>query len=517
MAAQEIGSEGDGGVSEEDLKAAFMKFDSDNSGSINISELQNAMKILGVKCNQNSAKKVLDIMDKDGNGTIELDEFINFFCKISNADEMKFLLSDANRRFFEYKQTVETDPTFAKTFTIPPSIRHHRMINGHEGEVEAVKWISDTQLLSGSIDGEIKLWDVTATERYPRPLRSISLNGVPLYSMAATPNGESVLVGLSSKKDNIKLLSMQTGDVLSRYGGHETPVYSCCFDADGAMFLSGSKNGQMCIHDTGYPEPKCRWKGHLSVVYSMAFDASQQRICSASADGTVKVFDDRSFDGDAKAALVIDDAAASGRVFKALWRKEHEIISGGEDYCMKRWDIRKVRDGPISSYFGHTSEVRAIELSPDGEFLVSGTQSGAIRVWLSDEAGRIRQQREQAMASIQELEAKKNRDEEGMLNGEVLPEDLKATCADLSRETAVHGKLIQVQNEQLLLGCTQARLGLDGSSLPVSSIAWRNLASERDVACIACGSHDQSVRIFKVELATLRDFLGSEPFKSNAS
>ena len=36
--------------------------------------------------------------------------------------------------------------------------------------------------------------------------------------------------------------------------------------------------------------------------------------------------------------MIIDDAAASGVVFKALWRGENEIISCGDDYCVKKWD-----------------------------------------------------------------------------------------------------------------------------------------------------------------------------------
>ena len=39
------------------------------------------MRLVGVKCTANSAKKVLKVIDTDGSGEIELDEFLVFFKK----------------------------------------------------------------------------------------------------------------------------------------------------------------------------------------------------------------------------------------------------------------------------------------------------------------------------------------------------------------------------------------------------------------------------------------------------
>ena len=58
-------------MDEGELRRVFDQFDSDKSGAIDVKELQDAMRMLGVKCSANSAKRVLAAIDKDGNGTVE--------------------------------------------------------------------------------------------------------------------------------------------------------------------------------------------------------------------------------------------------------------------------------------------------------------------------------------------------------------------------------------------------------------------------------------------------------------
>eukprot|EP00350_Pseudokeronopsis_sp_OXSARD2_P009870 CAMPEP_0170547560 /NCGR_PEP_ID=MMETSP0211-20121228/5972_1 /TAXON_ID=311385 /ORGANISM="Pseudokeronopsis sp., Strain OXSARD2" /LENGTH=133 /DNA_ID=CAMNT_0010852689 /DNA_START=220 /DNA_END=618 /DNA_ORIENTATION=+ len=52
-----------------------MLFDKDNSGSIDVYELKDAMKALGIYLTRDQAKKLMAEVDYDGSGTIELDEF----------------------------------------------------------------------------------------------------------------------------------------------------------------------------------------------------------------------------------------------------------------------------------------------------------------------------------------------------------------------------------------------------------------------------------------------------------
>ena len=57
----------------------------------------------------------------------------------------------------------------------------------------------------------------------------------------------------------------------------------------------------------------------------------------------------------------IQDAAAGYTVCDALWCGDggNDLLSAGDDYCIKMWDSRKSGAGPLASYMGHTSCVRS--------------------------------------------------------------------------------------------------------------------------------------------------------------
>ena len=59
-------------------KAAFKKFDADDSNSIDTAELGSLLKELGWNVSDADVTEALTVLDKDGNGDIDLDEFLNW-------------------------------------------------------------------------------------------------------------------------------------------------------------------------------------------------------------------------------------------------------------------------------------------------------------------------------------------------------------------------------------------------------------------------------------------------------
>lgn len=59
-----------------EIKEAFSLFDKDMSGNIDVQELKDAMKALGIYMNKEQSKELMDKADKDGSGTIEIGEFM---------------------------------------------------------------------------------------------------------------------------------------------------------------------------------------------------------------------------------------------------------------------------------------------------------------------------------------------------------------------------------------------------------------------------------------------------------
>lgn len=69
-----------------DLKLVFDAFDTDCSGSIDISELQRVMNALGFKTSTESVKKMIGSLDLDDSGKIEFNEFLEFLISKQGND-----------------------------------------------------------------------------------------------------------------------------------------------------------------------------------------------------------------------------------------------------------------------------------------------------------------------------------------------------------------------------------------------------------------------------------------------
>ena len=53
-------------------------FDKNNDGKLNFEEIKNGLKMIGEKMTDQEIQDVLNSLDKDKNGTLDIFEFINF-------------------------------------------------------------------------------------------------------------------------------------------------------------------------------------------------------------------------------------------------------------------------------------------------------------------------------------------------------------------------------------------------------------------------------------------------------
>ena len=72
-----------------EIKEAFALFDKDKSGNIDVIELKDAMKALGIYMNKEQSKTLMEKADKDGSGTIEINEFLALMAEKINQRDPK--------------------------------------------------------------------------------------------------------------------------------------------------------------------------------------------------------------------------------------------------------------------------------------------------------------------------------------------------------------------------------------------------------------------------------------------
>ena len=183
-------------------------------------------------------------------------------------------------------------------------------------------------------------------------------------------------------------------------------VYSCRIGGHNytSFLVSGTKSGQCLLHDIKEEKLACSVTNHKALVH--AVDIHHHDHCSVltgSADGTVEILDVRNLASPKNLGVVHNAVSSKGQVFCVNWCGEHTFLSAGNDYCIKRWDIRKIggarrhNEALLTSYLGHTSDIRALEVDPSGgssnkSFFVSGTLDGSLRIWGIDEINEIEEE-----------------------------------------------------------------------------------------------------------------------------
>ncbi|GFQ90411.1 calmodulin [Trichonephila clavata] len=92
----------DYGLTEEqvaEFKEAFLLFDKDADGMITAAELGVVMRSLGQRPSELELRKMVHMVDKDGNGTIEFDEFLSMMSKKLQESDSETELHEAFRVF----------------------------------------------------------------------------------------------------------------------------------------------------------------------------------------------------------------------------------------------------------------------------------------------------------------------------------------------------------------------------------------------------------------------------------
>ncbi|CAG7853840.1 Ribosome assembly protein 4 {ECO:0000303/PubMed:16221974} AltName: Full=Notchless protein homolog 1 {ECO:0000250/UniProtKB:Q9VPR4}; AltName: Full=Ribosome biogenesis factor RSA4 {ECO:0000303/PubMed:19737519} [Serendipita indica DSM 11827] len=247
-------------------------------------------------------------------------------------------------------------------------------LRGHEGEVRAVGFSPDgSQIVSGSSDNTIRLWDAATGQAVGEPLRGHE--GV-VNAVGFSPDGSQIASG--SYDNTIRLWDAVTGRAVGEpLRGHEGWVNAVGFSPDGSQIVSGSSDNTIRLWDAATGQAVGGpLRGHDDWVNAVGFSPDGSQIVSGSSDNTIRLWDAatgqavgeplRGHEGGVSAVGFSPDGS--------------QIVSGSWDKTIRLWDAAtgQAVGEPLR---GHEGWVNAVGFSPGGSQIVSGSWDNTIRLW----------------------------------------------------------------------------------------------------------------------------------------
>ncbi len=104
-----------------------------------------------------------------------------------------------------------------------------------------------------------------------------------------SPDGTKVLTG--SIDGTIRFYEVSTGEELRRFSVNDH-VWSVAFSPDGRQFLSGTEHGAMMLWDIETGELLRTFEGYMAKrLFTVAFSPDGKRVLSAGEDGVARLWD----------------------------------------------------------------------------------------------------------------------------------------------------------------------------------------------------------------------------------
>jgi WD40 repeat protein/serine/threonine protein kinase len=251
------------------------------------------------------------------------------------------------------------------------------------------------RLAAVSRDKTARIWDVATGQR----LRAFATPNNHLYGLTFSPDGQYLVVddvgGKHAQEGESDVVTVWDArddqvrpKVIGIVGRHGQPVWSLKFSPDGKLLASGSNDGTVKLWrwDPSHPERPHEVLHKLPVRnYGfgdlLAFAPNSQYLVTVGEEHAVKIWDVKTGE------LVHRLHGHSGDVIAVAVSPDGRwLSSAGEDTTVVLWAAANLSKGSPAperrhTLRGHTGMVMSLAFSPDGRRLVSGSRDGTVKVW----------------------------------------------------------------------------------------------------------------------------------------
>ncbi|MFN0123052.1 MAG: hypothetical protein ACKV2V_21335, partial [Blastocatellia bacterium] len=219
----------------------------------------------------------------------------------------------------------------------------------------------------------------------------------PVFTAAVSPDGTRVITG---GLDEAHLWQAASGAEIRRLHGHQGRIWSASFSADGQMAVTAGQDSTVRLWDLAAGRELRRFTGHSAGVRAVALSSDGHHLLTAGNDGTARLWNVatggelRQFirHPQGSAITVISTAAFSPDGRRAVFG----VIDVPDLNTSEKFEIRHaarvfdVASGSEIHGLEHEHGVISAGISPDGNFVLTGSADGLARVWDLQTGGLVR-------------------------------------------------------------------------------------------------------------------------------
>ncbi len=249
-------------------------------------------------------------------------------------------------------------------------------LKGHTNTVDAVVFLDDMRLISGSWDKQIILWDVTNG----KSLRTFTGHEDKVYKLSVNQDQTRLLS--ASADGTVRLWAIDTGELLRTYQVPDADPASddfngVAFAPDGQTFVTGGADKTVRVWDANSDRLILTLQGHTEMVNEAIYSPDGTQIVSSSWDDSVRLWDAKT------GTEVRRFSGHNGNTFGLAFTSDGKfLLTTSQDTTIRLWDVATGEE--LHRFTGHSDWIQEVAISPDSKFFISGAQDRTARVWRLD-------------------------------------------------------------------------------------------------------------------------------------
>jgi WD40 repeat protein len=206
-----------------------------------------------------------------------------------------------------------------------------QILQGHRSGVHALAFSPKAdRLVSGSVDGTLRLWDVSTGKEVKQ------FPGITDHARCAdySADGKRILSGHFGPKSEflVRLWDVEAGKEINQFKGHKQDVSAVFFLPDGKSALSAAMDGAVIVWNLDNGK-ETRRTTHTGGIYGAALSGNGKRLLTA----------------------------------------------GFGDQTVRLWDVENGKE--LKSFSNHGAAALGVAFSKDGQYALSTDARATVRLW----------------------------------------------------------------------------------------------------------------------------------------